>query len=179
MRERIAAYIEGLSSREKSILVAFGGLVALFIVAGIYLFFNEAVETRRTDLQERNALLAKIEGYREHFRRARERESQFSLAVQTNQTNLNSYLNGVRETFGVEIATIKELKAEKKGEFLKEMVEVGIRSIDMPTLMSFLYALENRARLVFVDSLAIKKRFDGKNYEVTLVVATLKEAAEK
>ncbi len=179
MKERIVAYVEGLSSREKGILVAFGCLAALFLFAGVYLIFNNAVGSRRADLEERANLLAKIEGYRDHFLRARERENQFSLAVQMNQTNLNSYLNGVREAFGVEISTIKELKAEKKGEFLKEMIEVGIRAIDMPTLMSFLYALENKARLVFVESLAIKKRFDGKNYEVTLVVATIKEASEK
>ena len=124
-------------------------------------------------------LLARIEGYREHFRQARERENQLLLAIQSNQTNLNSYLNGVRETYGIEIATIKELKPEKKGDLQKEMIEVGIRAIEMPTLMSFLYGLENKARLVFVDALNIKKRFDGKNYEASLVVATLKEAAEK
>jgi len=179
MRERLKTYLEGLTVREKATLVVLLAIIVLFLVAGVYVTLHTVVETKRGDLDEKASLIAQIEGYREHFRRARDRENQFLLAVQSNQTNLNSYLNGVREVYGVEIATLKELKAEKKGEFLKEMVEVGIRSIDMPTLMSFLYGLENKARLVFVDSINIKKRFDGKSYEVVLVVATLKEATEK
>lgn len=179
MKERIVVYLSGLGSREKNILLFFGVFFLLFVITVFYLVFNDSIESRKAELREKRELMEKVEGYKSAFRRARDRENSMLIAIQTNETNLNSHLNGVREAFGVEISTIKELKPEKKGEFSKEMIEVGIRNIDMPTLMSFLYGLENRARYVFVDALSIKKRFDGKNYEVTLVVATLKEAAEK
>lgn len=179
MKEKIVAYLSGLSSREKNILMFFGCFALLFFIAVFYLVLNGTVEARKEEIREKRSLMEKIDEYKSAFRRARDRETSLLLAIQTNETNLNSYLNAVRETYGVEISTIKELKPEKKGEFMKEMIEVGVRSIDMPTLMSFLYGLENKARYVFIDSLSIKKRFDGKNYEVTMVVATLKEAAEK
>ncbi|HSA32371.1 MAG TPA: hypothetical protein P5077_01450 [bacterium] len=179
MKERLIASFAALSSREKNILVVFGAVLVLFAVGAVFLFFDDAVDTRREEIAERRSLMEKVTVHREAFRRARDREAATLLAIQNNETNLNSYLNGVRETYGVEISTIKELKAEKKGEFQKEMIEVGIRSIEMDVLMSFLYALEDKARFVFVPSISIKKRFDGKNYEVTMIVATLKEAAEK
>jgi type II secretory pathway component PulM len=179
MKERIVAYLSGLSSREKNILLFFASFTMLFLIAVFYLVFNDAVDSRKQEIREKRELMEKIDQYKNAFRRARDRENAALLAIQSNETNLNSHLNGVREAYGVEISTIKELKAEKKGEFMKEMIEVGVRSIDMPTLMSFLYGLENKARYVFIDALSIKKRFDGKNYEVTLVVATLKEATEK
>lgn len=179
MKERLIASIATLSSREKNILAVFAAVLVLFAVVAVFLFFDGAVDARREEIAERRSLMEKVEVHREAFRRAKDREAATLLAIQNNETNLNSYLNGVRETYGVEISTIKELKAEKKGEFQKEMIEVGIRSIDMDVLMSFLYALESKARFVFIPSISIKKRFDGKNYEVTMIVATLKEAAEK
>lgn len=179
MKERIIAYLSGLSSREKNILLFFGCFAVLFFITLFYVVLDGTVQTRKEEIQEKHELMLKIDEYKSAFRRARDRENSMLLAIQSNETNLNSYLNGVRETYGVEISTIKELKPEKKGEFMKEMLEVGVRSVDMQTLMTFLYGLENKARFVFIDSLSIKKRFDGKNYEVTMVVATLKEATEK
>ncbi|HOW52571.1 MAG TPA: GspMb/PilO family protein [bacterium] len=179
MKERILTYLSGLSSREKNILLFFGCAVALFFATALFFIFDGMVEIRKEEIREKRELMEKIDQYKGAFRRARDKEASMLLAIQTNETNLNSHLNNVREAFGVEISTIKELKPEKKGEFQKEMIEVGIRAIDMSTLMTMLYGLENKARFVFIDALSIKKRFDGKNYEVTLVLATLKEAAEK
>jgi type II secretory pathway component PulM len=179
MKERMIAYLSSLSSREKNILFFFGCFVVLFIVVSIFIVLQGTVDTRKEDIREMRELMTKVDEYKTAFLRAKEREKSTLVAIQSNETNLNSYLNGVRETYGIEISSIKELKPEKKGDIQKEMLEVGIRSVDMPMLMTLLYGLENKARFVFIDSLSIKKRFDGKNYEVAMVVATLKEATEQ
>ncbi len=179
MKDKIFNYIESLSDREKAVFVLLGFTLSIFIAVMMYFVMQGAVDDKLGDIEERKGLLSRFETYERDYRSAKEREEKMVERIRRNKININSYISGIRESLSIDISTTKELKAEKKGSILVERVELSLRRVELPTLLSFLYSLENRNRNVFIDELTLKKRHDRRNYDSTVVVATLKEVEEE
>ena len=95
--------------------------------------------------------------------------------MDSSNVNLNSDISTVKESVGIPISSIKEIKPRKKGDINIERVELNLREVSLDQTLTFLYGLENKGRYVFVDSITIKKRFNKQNYDVSLVVAAMKK----
>ncbi len=179
MKERILNYITALNSREKNIMIFLVFFTIFFAIAGVTFFMNSIVDDKKKDLIEKEIMLGKIQAMKTDYQKELSKQETVLKRIKENTTNLNSYISSVKETVPVEIKSIKELKPDKKGEILIEKVEINIDKIDLRLLYSFLYSIENERQYIFVESVALKKRFDKMNYSVTAVIATLKEATEE
>ncbi len=175
MKEKIMNYIVSLSEREQKILMFFTAFIFIFIFSAFYFFMSSTIEEKKADIKEKQKMMVKISSMKREFKIAKMRKRSLEAKVENNKTNINSYVSGIKDSVGVEINTLKELKAKKIGNIKKEKIELSLRRIELPKLMTFLYALENRSRFVFIEALSIKKRYDRKNYNATIVVATLKQ----
>lgn len=175
MKDKIISYISSLNPREKNILVFFIFFFLFFSVAVMYFVMNSAIDDKKNAIIEQEKMLSKISALKLEFQKAKDQQKMMFASVRNNTVNINSYISSIKDSAGVDINTIKDLKPEKKGELTIEKTELSMRSVELTRLFTFLYATENKARFVFIDSIAIKKRFDKQNYEATLTVATIKQ----
>lgn len=179
MKDQVLNYIESLSSREKNILVFFSFFALLFIVILFYFVMDSFIQDRIDDIKDREEMLVKIISYKNEYKRALEKKNSLKNRVKSNTTNINSYISGIKESLGVDIRTTKELKPEQKDDLMLERVDLSLSRIELSDLFSFLYALEQKNRYVFIDSIKIKRRYDKKNYNANIVVATIKEGGKE
>lgn len=177
MKEKINNYISSLSQREKGMLGAF--ILVMFLVITLLVWFamDSTMESAVSDAKSKTKMLQKIAGYKTLYSRSKNAEERVYKKLADNHTNLNSYISGVKESVNIEISTIKELKPTVKGMTKVEKIELSLRTIPLPELMTFLYSIENNNRFVFIESVSIKKRYDKRNYDASIVVATLKGGA--
>jgi type II secretory pathway component PulM len=178
MKNKITEYILSLSEREQKILMFFSIFIFVFIFFLFYYLMSTSIEEKKSEIKEKQRMMIKISSMKREFKIAKLRKKSLESKVKNNKTNINSYISGIKDSVGVEINTLKELKSKKIGNIKKEKIELSLRRVELPKLMTFLYALENRSRFVFIESLSIKKRYDRKNYNATIVVATLKQENE-
>ncbi len=112
---------------------------------------------------------------KEQFKKAQAQATKMQDGIDSSSVNLNSDISAVKESVGIPISSIKEIKPRKKGDINIERVELSLREVPLDQTLTFLYGLENKGRYVFVDSITIKKRFNKQNYDVSLVVAAMKK----
>lgn len=174
MKDKITNYISSLSQREKGLLGAFVLVMFLIMTMFVWYIMDSTLETATSDARSKTKMLQKIAGYKNLYNRSKEAEERVYKKLADNHTNLNSYISGIKESVNIEISTIKELKPVIKGKTKIEKIELSLRAVPLPELMTFLYSIENDNRFVFVESVSIKKRYDKRNYDTAIVVATLK-----
>jgi len=179
MKEKLQKHFDALNERERMILLILVVVVAFFIYAGVWFSYSSAFDSEVAAIKQQQKMMQKIVGIKNIYRRAQKKNNSMSDKISKNNTNINSYISRVKESMSVEISTIKELKPSKKGNLLVERVEMSLRRVDLPTLLSFMYAIENKLSLVYVESVDIKRRYDKQNYNAKIVVATLKERVEE
>ncbi len=179
MKANIMKYFEALTERERLIVVTLLLVGSLFFYALLWFGYSSAVESEIATISDQQRMMQKITAMKNIYKASRHTNTSLMDRIKRNKTNINSYISRVAESMNVEINTIKELKPHGKGALRMEKVELSLRRVDLPTLLSFIYALENRRDLVFVETLSIKRRYDKKNYNASIVVATVKEREGK
>ena len=112
---------------------------------------------------------------KEIFKKAKAEATTMQDSIDSSNVNLTSDISTVKESVGIPISSIKEIKPRKKGDINIERIELNLREVPLDQTLTFLYGLENKGRYVFVDSITIKKRFNKQNYDVSLVVAAMKK----
>lgn len=179
MRDKIQKHLDALNEREKIILLALVVVGAFFIYGLVWFSYSSAIDSQEQSIMQQQKMMQKIVGIKNVYRRAQKKNNSMADKIGKNQTNINSYISRIKESMDLEISTIKELKSAKKGDMLVERVEMSLRRVDLPTLLSFMYAIENKLSLVYVETVDIKRRYDKTNYNAKIVVATIKERSEE
>ncbi|MCK5808611.1 type II secretion system protein M [bacterium] len=179
MKEKLQKHFDALNERERMILLVLTVVGALFIYSIVWFSYSSSFDSEVESIKQQQKMMQKIIGIKNIYRRAQKKNSSMSDRIGKNQTNINSYISRTQESMNIEISTIKELKPSKKGDLVIERIEMSLRRIDLPTLLSFMYAIENKLSLVYVEAVDIKRRYDKKSYDAKIVVATLKEKEEE
>jgi hypothetical protein len=174
MKSNIIDKLSGLSERERSILTLFICFVLFFIIGAIYFAMDSYIEDKKGVIAEQEMMLQKMVSLKNIYQRAQKQQEAMKERISRNVVNLNSDISTVKDSIGIDISTLRELTPRKKGEISIERTEVGMRNVDLENVLGFLYGIENRARYVFVDSVNVRKRFDRQNYDVSVVIGTLK-----
>lgn len=175
MKEKMLESLNNLSERERTILTLLVTFFMLFIFAGIWFFMDSSIENKKNVIIEQENMIQKMVSLKTLYQRAQIQNEAMKNSISASNVNLNSDISTVRESTGIGISTLKELKPRKKGDISIERTEIGFRDVSLEQTMAFLYGIENRSRYVFIDSITIKKRFSRQNYDVSVVVAALKK----
>ena len=175
MKEKLIEIINNLSERERVILVGFLSFVMIFIFVAIWFFMNSSIEDKKNTIAEQEKMIQEMVSKKELFKKAQAQSSQIQDGIDSSTVNLNSDISTVKESVGIQISSIKEIKPRKKGDINIERIELNLREVPLDQTLTFMYGLENKGRYVFVDSITIKKRLNKQNYDVSLVVAAMKK----
>lgn len=175
MKERIMESLSNLSERERSILIMLIIFFMLFIFAGTWFIMENSIQNKKDIIIEQEGMIQKMASLKNLYQKAKRQNDAMKNSISSGDINLNSDISTVRESTGIPISTLKELKPRKKGDISIERSEVGFRDVSLEQTMAFLYGIENRSRYVFIDSLTIKKRFNRQNYDASVVVGALKK----
>ena len=175
MKEKLIEAIGNFSERERTILVAFLTFVMIFIFVAVWFFMSSAIDDRKDTIIEQEKMIQEMVSKKEIFKKAKAEATKMQDSIDSSNVNLNSDISAVKESVGIPISSIKEIKPRKKGDINIERVELSLREVPLDQTLTFLYGLENKGRYVFVDSITIKKRFNKQNYDVSLVVAAMKK----
>lgn len=175
MKEKLIEAINNFSERERTILVAFLTFVMIFVFVAVWFFMSSAIDDRKDTIVEQEKMIQEMVSKKELFKKAQAKATQMQDGIDSSNVNLNSDISAVKESVGIQISSIKEIKPRKKGDINIERVELSLREVPLDQTLTFLYGLENKGRYVFVDSITIKKRFNKQDYDVSLVVAAMKK----
>ena len=175
MKEKLIEAISNFSERERTILVAFLTFVMIFIFVTVWFFMSSAIDDRKDTIIEQEKMIQEMVSKKEIFKKAKAEATKMQDSIDSSNVNLNSDISTVKESVGIPISSIKEIKPRKKGDINIERIELSLREVPLDQTLTFLYGLENKGRYVFVDSITIKKRFNKQNYDVSLVVAAMKK----
>ena len=175
MKEKLMEALNNFSERERVILIGFLSFLMIFILVAVWFFMNSSIEDKKNTIVEQEKMIQEMVSKKELFKKAQEQSSQMQDSIDSSNVNLNSDISTVKESVGIPISSIKEVKPRKKGDINIERVELSLREVSLDQTLTFLYGLENKGRYVCVDSITIKKRFNKQNYDVSLVVAAMKK----
>lgn len=175
MKEKLIEAISNFSERERTILVGFLTFVLIFIFIAVWFFMSSAIDDRKDTIVEQEKMIQEMISKKELFKKVQAQASKMQDSIDSSSVNLNSDISTVKESVGIPISSIKEIKPRKKGDINIERIELNLREVPLDQTLTFLYGLENKGRNVFVDSITIKKRFNRQNYDVSLVVAAMKK----
>ena len=178
MKEKLIEAISNFSERERTILVAFLTFVMIFIFVAVWFFMSSAIDDRKDTIVEQEKMIQEMVSKKELFKKAQTEASKMQDSIDSSNVNLNSDISAVKESVGIQISSIKEIKPRKKGDINIERIELKLREVPLDQTSTFLYGLEKQGRYVFVDSITIIKRFNKQNYDVSLVVAAMKKESE-
>ena len=180
MKGKIIDQLTSLSERERSILTLFVCFFLFFTVGALYFIMDSYVEDKKHAIADQEGMLQKMVSLKNIYQRAQTQQENMKASISRSAVNLNSDISTVKDAIGVDISTLRELTPRKRGDISVERTDVGMRNVSLEDLFGFLYGIENRSRYVFIDAINVRKRFDGKNYDVSVTVATLrKEPADE
>ncbi|MGI6395008.1 MAG: type II secretion system protein GspM [bacterium] len=177
MKEQVFETLSNLSERERTILTFLVTFLMVFIFGTVWFFMDSSIENKKAAIADKEVMIQKMVSMKTLYQKAQRRNEAMKNSISSSNVNLNSDISTVRESTGVSISTLKELKPRKKGDVSIERIELSFRNVPLEQVMAFLYGIENRSRYVFIDSISIKKRFNLQNYDVSVVIATLKKEA--
>lgn len=175
MKERIVESLNNLSERERTVLIFFITVFMVFLFSVTWYLMDSIIENKKSTIEETETMIQKMVSLKTIYQRAQIQNEAMKNSISSSSVNLNSDISTIRESTGIGISTLKELKPRKKGDISIERTELGFRDVSLEQTMAFLYGIENRSRYVFIDAITIKKRFNRQNYDVTVVVAALKK----
>jgi hypothetical protein len=112
------------------------------------------------------------------YKKAQAKKEKMKKSIDAGSVNLNSDISTVKDSVGVEIRSLKELKPRRKEGILIERTEVDMSNVKLESALAFLYGIENKSRYVFIDSLSIKNRYRKDSYYINAVIAVLKKGSE-
>ncbi|MFO7734900.1 MAG: hypothetical protein R6W70_01660 [bacterium] len=179
MKERIQASLTSMSDREKKIFILFAFVVYFFVTFMTYYFLSGKIENEKKSIAEKKNTMIEMSGMKNAYQRVQNEKERVLRKIKNNKTNLTSYISGIKEAVGVNLDTIKDMKHESMENIKIEQIEIGMRKISLPLLMSLLYNAEDRNRYIFIRSVRIDSRYDKQDYNASVIVGTLKEGEEE
>jgi len=178
MKEKLINQLSGLSERERTILTFLVTFLLMFLFFVTGYLMELSIDSAKSTIVEQEKVLHKMLSMKKVYKKAQMRSENMKNSIDAGEVNLNSDISTIKDSVGVEIRSLKELKPRKKGEILIERTEINMSNVTLENALAFLYGIENKSRYVFIDSLSIKNRNNKQSYYVNAVIAALKKGNE-
>lgn len=178
MKEKLLNQLSGLSERERTILTFLATFMMFFLFAVTWYLMELSIDSAKSVIVEQEKVLQRMISMKKVYKKAQARKEQMKSSIDGSSVNLNSDISTIKDSVGVEIRSLKELKPRIKSGIIIERTEINMSNVTLESALAFLYGIENKSRYVFIDSLNIKNRHDKKTYYVNAVIAALKKGSE-
>lgn len=176
---RIREYFEGLSSRERTLLLALGGVLLVSgLLLGAFVLYD-----RIDELEEKNDAMHKalrdIERKRGQYLQARARQAALEARIGQAPLQLSGFLEQAAKDAGLEIRETNPRTPEPLGKkYIQQAVDLRISKVTLEPLLKFMRRLETHtSNLILVTQLSMRARDDKHvDFEVDMTVATYEHA---
>ena len=161
--ERLRNAWDNLSPREQILVGAAGGMLAVTLVAFVFVmpFFALAdrVSSRVENAQQQIVAMARLQReYAEIIGRLSGVEQR--IRNQGGQQNIRTLLDNLAQSSAVRIASMEERQASKDDHYVETKVEVSLRNVSLSQTIKYLHNIETSPQQLSVKSLRIKGRGD-------------------
>jgi general secretion pathway protein M len=174
LRAELFAWLAKLSPRERVMVSAAAGAVALFLVWVISLEIGRGLTAREHHIEDKTRVLAQISKLAEVYRARQAQRQQLEARLKGSPVQLLSYISQQGAQQQVEVGDLRPTPPSGELEGLREdAVEVNLARVELGRLAHFLQSLERGQGVVMVRRLRITARADDPN----LVDATFTVAA--
>jgi type II secretory pathway component PulM len=176
---RLRDAFEGLSARERSLLLLLGAVVVLllFLIGGYTLY--DRIDTLEEKNQAMEKALSDIAKKRGPYLQARARQAQLDSRIGNSPLQLSGFLEGIAKESGIEIRETNPRTPEPLGKkYIQQSVDLRLGRVKLEPLLKFMHRLETYpSNLVLVTQLSIRNRDDKhEEFEVDMTVSTYEHA---
>jgi hypothetical protein len=178
MKEKLLNQLSGLSERERTILTFLATFLMLMLFIVTWYLMELSIDSAKSTIVEQEKVLQKMISMKMVYKKAQVRNDKMKSSIDGSSVNLNSDISTVKESVGVDIRSLKELKPRVKSGIIIERTEINMSNVTLESALAFLYGIENKSRYIFIDSLSIKNKYNKKSYYVNAVIAALKKGNE-
>jgi general secretion pathway protein M len=168
------AWFSRLSPRERILVSAAGGALALFVLllgsAGV----SRAISSRESRIEQKTQVLSQIGQLAQAYRRAQSERAMLEAKLRAQPVQLMSFVSQTGARLGIEVNDLRpgQQSAVGSDKVLEDSVEVSLAKVDLPRLTALLSELERGQGIVRVRRLAIRGRSDDPAaVDVTLLVS--------
>jgi type II secretory pathway component PulM len=177
--QRVREYFEGLSARERTLLLALLVVfVSLGVLGGAYVIYDR-IDTLEENNEAMHKALLDIEKKRGPFLAARALSAQLESRVGQTPLSLSGFLEQMSKETGIEIRETNPGTPQPIGKkYIQQSVDLRISKVSLEPLVKFMRRLETYPNnLVLVTQLSIRARDDKhQDFEVDMTVSTYENA---
>jgi general secretion pathway protein M len=183
LRDAIRLWYEGLSQKEKLVVVIFMSVVFALIIILSIIMVSSAINSRYMDIEEKEKKLNEIIAQKDRYREAEQAQRVFEQRLKSNNVNLFSFVEELSRKLQIDISDMNERNSPvQKGDKIQEQtLELNILKVSMDRLVDFMKELERSQYLIKIKKLKINTRFekDTRTLNVNMVVATYKPVSKE
>lgn len=176
---RVREYFEGLSARERTLLLTLGVTIALLgVLTGTY-FIYDRIDTLEENNEAMHRALLDIEKKRGPYLAARAMAAQLDSRIGQTPLSLSGFLEQISKETNLEIRETNPRTPEPIGKkYIQQSVDLRISKVALEPLLKFMRRLETyQSNLVLVTQLSIRARDDKhQDFEVDMTVSTYENA---
>jgi type II secretory pathway component PulM len=177
--QRVRDYLEGLSSRERTLLTTLGVVLGLVVVLGFAYTIYDRIDTLEENNEAMHSALRDIEKQRGPYLAARARAAQLDARIGQTPLQLSGFLEQISKETNLEIRETNPRTPEAAGKkYIQQSVDLRISKVALEPLLKFMRRLETyQQNLVLVTQLSIRARDDKhQDFEVDMTVSTYENA---
>lgn len=176
---RVREYFEGLSARERTLLLTLGVAITLLgVLTGTY-FIYDRIDTLEENNEAMHRALLDIEKKRGPYLAARAMAAQLDSRIGQTPLSLSGFLEQISKETNLEIRETNPRTPEPIGKkYIQQSVDLRISKVALEPLLKFMRRLETyQSNLVLVTQLSIRARDDKhQDFEVDMIVSTYENA---
>lgn len=172
---RIRRTFEGLAPRERLLVGSAGGLLLLalgwaLVVSPVLGLIERSAERRDTADQE----LRLATRLAEQYGALQSRLTAVEKAIRSgNPANLRTTLENLASQASLKVESMEPQVSPANATYKETKVEVGLKSVDLPSTVKYLHEIEDSPQALSVKSLRIRARSDKSNLlDVTFTVSS-------
>jgi general secretion pathway protein M len=174
LRADLEAWIGKLAPRERVMVSAAAGSVAVFVIWLLSHAIGAGIDERESRIEQKTKVISQVGKLAEGYRRREAARKDLESRLKGSPVALMSHISQTGATLGIPVNDLRPSAAPTEGDGVREeTVEVNLVRIDLQHLASLLQSLERGAGVVRVRRLRVTTRTDDPALvDATLVVAT-------
>jgi type II secretory pathway component PulM len=181
LRERLSVWIAGLAPRERLLLAAAGGALALVVVwLGAVLPMASALHGARARVDTAEQQLAVAQRVRDDLAVVQGRLGAVERRIREGpKGNLFTTLEELAAQSAVKVESMEPQAAPSQDAYRETKVQVVLKRVTLAQVVNFLHKIEAAPQLLSVKSLRIRSRVENKEelLDVTFTVSSFEPAS--
>lgn len=158
----VRAYFDGLSDRERTMMIALGGVAILvFVLLPMYLVLD-GVATREEENRQLSALLREFEQRSDDLRRRQAERDAVQSLFRQEAPALGGFLETQAHAKGLELREVTDAPDQEVAGFIRHRVSAQIPNAGIEPMMRMLETIENSQFPVAISRIEADRAQEGK-----------------